>query len=146
MTTVARRAFSLGLRDYLRAGLDLAGELGQSPKPTGDDPAPPLPYFILWPLPGGGLSGSAQMIEADATLVYQVTVVGGRVDQIEEVQDRVRDLFVGRNPNGSPVLVDTQIGGLTVLLVSSDAFGGVGDIASEIGSGGEVYAFAVTAL
>lgn len=146
MTTIARRAFTVALRDYLRDGLELDGEIGQSPKPADGETAPAMPYFILWSLPGGGLRGSAQMIESDATLVYQVTVVGERTDQIEEVQDRVRDLLVGRNSDGSPVLVDSVLGGLKVQLVDAQGFGGTGEIASEIGSGGEQYAFAVTSL
>ena len=143
MTVIFREPFSTALRDWLKSETAMDGELGQAPK-TEDGSDPEVPYFIVYSLPGGGLTGGGQAPEADATWLYQVTCVGSRTDQIEWAMDRVREALLRRQPDGTTALLNVGLGSLRIIDVQQVAFGGSDGIASEIGSGADQYAFAVT--
>lgn len=145
MTVISRQTVTEDLRDWLRAETGLRGETSRTPA---DGPWPPdtpaNPYWILYPLPGGGHTGPAQHAEADATFVYQVTVVGERADQIEGGADRVRAAMLGRGTDGVPRLLGVTLGTVRVMDVEMASFGGVDDVQSDTGSSAEVYALSVT--
>lgn len=65
-----------------------------------DDPA--FPLGVLHSIPGGGYSGPPLTDpDADSAYVYQVDVVGSRVDQVEKGRDELHQLVLGRDPDGA---------------------------------------------
>lgn len=63
---------------------------------------PQLPLSVLHSIAGGSYFGPYLTDpEADAAYVYQVDVVGSRLDQVEKGMDEQRELLLGRNLDGS---------------------------------------------
>lgn len=76
--------------------------VGLMEAPTSADGGHLMPYAILYPIDGGGFSGPPFAApEADGELVYQVTSVGGRADQCQQMADRVRNVMLARTDAGS---------------------------------------------
>jgi hypothetical protein len=111
-----RRKLDASLRDMLRTATERPIEIVRAPFKNNDvnqveDP----PYGILYPIPGGGFSGSPLYHpDEDATFTYQVTSVGLRDDQAEWLGDRVREAFLGRDGQGSFVH-DLTVDGLAIV-------------------------------
>jgi len=63
---------------------------------------PQLPLAVLHSIDGGRYDGPYFTDpEADAWYVYQVDVVGSRMDQVEKGRDELRELLIGRQADGS---------------------------------------------
>lgn len=54
-----------------------------------------LPYGIVYPLPGGVFNGTLGCPDDDASLIWQVTCVGGTRSQCEWAADKVLEALVG---------------------------------------------------
>jgi hypothetical protein len=69
--------------------------------PVVDGKPSTVPYTVLYPL--GGQIGGAPLADAseDAVLVYQLTSVGGRADQVEWMADRGRRAVLERTASGA---------------------------------------------
>jgi hypothetical protein len=140
-TIIGRAPVTAAVAAALAAGTGRPGDVGRPPKPAGTALSPELPYWILYPLPGGELSGTAAAPEADGTFVYQVTYVGARYDQIEQLADRGRQVMFARDAAGQSLLAPA---GLVVMAVTS-AFGFAGaDFDGPVGSGAEAFAVHTT--
>lgn len=138
---IARAPLTVAIAAALAAGTGRPGDVGRAPKPSGAAIAPEIPYWILYPLPGGELSGPAGAPEADGAFVYQVTYVGARSDQIEQLADRGRQVMFARDASGHSLL---EPAGLVVMTVGA-AFGFSGvDFDGPIGSAAEGFTVAVT--
>lgn len=96
----------------------IEGEAGGVPGDVNQVPAGvsyPDPYWVLRPVDGGGYSGPPLADpEADAVLVYQVDACGGRTDQVEKLQDRIRAAVTGR-AGGSFVVAPAPPDGIVVV-------------------------------
>lgn len=65
-----------------------------------DNPA--LPFAVLHTIDGGRYDGPYFAApDADAWYAYQVDVVGSRMDQVLKGSDEMRELILGREPDGS---------------------------------------------
>lgn len=140
LAIVDRAPVTKAIEQDLLVGTGRPGAVGRAPKPTVGQTAPEMPYWILYSLPGGDLTGPAGAPSADGTLDYQVTCVGERADQIEMLGDRVRRTMLRRHPNGHPTLSPA---GVTVMEVTGTGFGGV-DFDGPIGSSAEIFTVHVT--
>lgn len=138
-----RAAFTAALASALRIETGRPGDVGKAPLPAGADVPPEYPYWVLHPIPGGGHNGPPQHLEADASWVYQVTYVGLRADQLEQMADRGRTVILGRETSGHR---RSRIGapGVTVMDVELD--GGYGGVAFDgpVGNLAERFVFHVT--
>jgi hypothetical protein len=73
------------------------------------------PYRVLWPIPGGSVSGPALgQAQGDAALVFQVDYVGRTRDQAEKAADLGRETIAGRKPDGSFVRPAANPNGLVI--------------------------------
>jgi hypothetical protein len=72
------------------------------------------PFAVVYPIPGGGTSGTLGKRNEDAELVYQVTCVGRVRPEAEWIVDKVMALLNGFN-----------VAGRSILLVSLDSHGGI---------------------
>lgn len=126
---IARDPFTAALLDGL-------GELG-FPVGDGEPPKGPLdlPYLILYPIPGGSVSGPAWAdASRDATFVYQVTSVGDSREQCEKLADRVRPRMLA----GGFTMPGAVVGSSWL-----DSSGGV-DQEGALFSAADRFAFALT--
>ncbi|MFE3182768.1 hypothetical protein ACFXKR_18130 [Streptomyces violascens] len=91
-----------------------------------------VPYTVLYPL--GGPVGGAPLADAseDAILVYQLTSVGGRVDQAEWMADRVRRVVLERTASGAPQYL-LDVPGVDVWARELDADDGIDTATSAEG-------------
>jgi len=63
---------------------------------------PALPLAVLNSIDGGRYDGPPLVApDADAWYVYQVDVVGSRMDQVEKGRDELRELVLGRDREGA---------------------------------------------
>lgn len=109
---------------------------GAAPAPTAGQALATTPYLILYSIDGGGFSGPEwNAPHADATLVYQVTVVGERRDQVEMLADKVRARILGRGSNGAFLATITPTG---AVVMDRDSDGGPGGVDHD----GTVFTFA----
>ena len=94
--TPPRQLVTIAIKDLLGSHGSLKCYAGFIPE------QPRLPVLILHSLSGGEYFGPFfAEPEADARYVYQVDVVGSRMDQVEKGADELRDMILGRNPDGS---------------------------------------------
>jgi hypothetical protein len=54
------------------------------------------PYYIVYPLPGGLFDGTLGCPDDDASLIWQVTAVGGNRPQCEAAVDRCNATLIGQ--------------------------------------------------
>lgn len=83
--------------------------VGDGEKPEGAT----VPYCVVYPIPGGGLSGTIDDPNEDGELVYQVTCVGETREQAEWAVDKTLGLLEGISVAGryiARVLVDSMPG------------------------------------
>lgn len=99
----ARRKLNTAVLALLRTATGRPLEMVRAPFKNGDvEQVEDVPYGILYPIPGGGFSGSPLYHpDEDASFVYQVTSVGLRDDQAEWMADKVREAMLGRDDQGS---------------------------------------------
>lgn len=83
---------------------------------VGDAVAPDAspPYVVVYPIAGGGTSGTLAAPDDDAELIFQVTCVGVSREQAEWLADKALSL-----------LTSVTVTGRSVPRVSLDSFGGV---------------------
>lgn len=95
---IARARVTEALQVLLATATDKPCGRGRLPLVEGR-PAP-LPYTVLYPL--GGQVGGAPLADKseDGHLVYQVTVVAARTDQVEWLADRALQALLGRTAGG----------------------------------------------
>ena len=72
------------------------------------------PYVVVYPIAGGGLSGSLADPNEDGTLIFQVTCVGASREQAEWLADKAMALLDG-----------FSISGRSIARVSLDLQGGI---------------------
>jgi hypothetical protein len=89
-------------------GLELA--VGDAIAPDQDPP-----YVVVYPIPGGGSTGTLGAQHDDAILVYQVTCVGSSREQAEWLADKALELLEG----------SLSVDGRRVCNVDLDMHGGV---------------------
>lgn len=95
------------------------------------------PYFILYPVPGGGYSGPPlSKPDADVQTVYQVTSVGTSPESAEWLADRIRVAMLGRSTLGSFSTDIDAPNGMSIVDRTPD--GGPGGVDAE----GSVYSIA----
>lgn len=111
----------------------------EAPVPTPDDE----PYAILYAIPGGASWGPPLTDHTrSAGLVYQVTSIGQRRDQVEMLADVLREVVLGRTGEGSYATAISPVG-LVVAYRDLDADGGV-DKDGLVWSSAERYQLTVT--
>ncbi len=84
------------LRSNVRDGLDVG--VGVLPV---DDDVVPAKYVVLYPVPGGGVTGPDATPEADVRLWYQATCVGVDRRQTQWVADEVARVLFSRGRPGN---------------------------------------------
>lgn len=102
-------------------------------KPVGDGIAPsqdsgehwPIPFYIVYPVPGEGLHGSAASPHEDGVFMYQIRCVGETRVQVEALADRARDRFLRRGPGGQWVNAINAGAGYVVHRRDIDSLGGI---------------------
>lgn len=73
------------------------------------------PYRVVYPIPGGSLSGPPMgQAQGDALYVFQVDSVGKTREQADEAADDVREWVVGRKPDGTFVVPAADPNGLRI--------------------------------
>ena len=73
------------------------------------------PYHVLWPIPGGSVSGPPLgQAQGDARFVYQIDSVGRTRAQAEMGADRIREWVAGRTPQGAFVVQAAAPEGLAI--------------------------------
>lgn len=95
MTTIAQEDVFTAVISMLRA---------QQAFPVGDGEPPDdeVPYYIVYPIEGGGYFGPPLTNpEADAAVVLQVNSVGRRRDQAQRLGTIARNLVLGRQASGA---------------------------------------------
>lgn len=107
-------------------------------RPVGDGKAPAdttKPYYIVYPLDGGGFSGSVAFPEEEATFPYQVTSVAEKRDQVEWAADKARKALCGRDPATGVPVAEPVVEGLNLLDIAATSIGrpdkGDGDLWSQ---------------
>lgn len=94
--TPPRQLVTLAVRELFDRHTGLSIFMGFIPE------NPRFPLGVLHSIDGGGYTGPPLVgPEDDAAYVYQLDIVGTRVDQVEKGADECRDLFLGRNSDGS---------------------------------------------
>lgn len=73
--------------------------VGVCEAPSGATPADG--FYVLYPMPGGSVSGTLGEPDRQASLVYQVTSVGKRDDQVQQLADRAYDVVLDRAASGA---------------------------------------------
>ena len=97
--------------DAVLTALEALGlEVGDAVAPNADPP-----YVVVYPIPGGGSTGTLAAQHDDAILVYQVTCVGNSREQAEWLADKALELLQG----------DLSVSGRRVCNVDLDMHGGV---------------------
>jgi hypothetical protein len=100
--------------------------------PMADGKPSTVPYTVLYPL--GGQVGGAPLTDAseDAIFVYQLTSVGGRVDQAEWMADRGRRAVLERTASGAHQYL-LEVPGVDVWARELDADDGIDTATSAEG-------------
>jgi hypothetical protein len=109
----------------LAAGTSRQVELMRAPD------APLLPYAVLYPLHIAWRRGSMAYPDQLIGLVYQVTSVGMREDQAQQMADRVRNVMLGRTAAGAYAYNISNPTG--VVIFDREAYGGDGGMDRETG-------------
>ena len=94
-------------------GVISALETTDLPVGRAEAPDDPLPYYVVYPIPGGRVMGNLDDPHGDAELVYQVTCVGETSEQVELLVDKAMALLDGIEVPGrsiSQVDIDTNAG------------------------------------
>lgn len=102
LTVPNRHPVTIAFEAMLKTGTGRPIGVGRSPVVGGDalNP-PPVPYGIVYPIPGGGFSGSLAYPDEDAAFEFQVTSVGLRLDQADWMADKVRQCVLARQESGN---------------------------------------------
>lgn len=80
---------------------DLTGQTVVDEKLNAEAPPPPDPYLVLNYLGVNAVDGPPLSApEGDAAVMYQVTAVGMRRDQVHWLADLARKALIGRAPSG----------------------------------------------
>lgn len=140
------RAFTKALAAALAAGTEKP--VGRGRRPDGN----PDHYYILYRV--GRVTGGAYFtdLNEDATLTYQVMCVSARdvdlpdsfgtQDQLEWLEDKARQVILGRNPVTRAWLHDISVPGIRVLARRADVeAGGTPDATDGIMSSASRFAF-----
>lgn len=102
LTTPLRHPVTVSFAEMLKTGTGRSIGVGRSPVVDGDALAvPDFPYAIVYPVAGGGFSGSLAFPDEDAAFEFQVTGVGLRLDQADWMTDKVRSVVLGRSGSGN---------------------------------------------
>jgi len=125
--------------------------VGKGRKPDGS----PAAYYILWRIDRQTSGAPFSDLNEDATLIYQLTCVSGpdkntsgsfgTQDQLEWLEDKGREVFLGRDPNTGLWLHPLIIPGVKVMGRRPDVeAGGTPDPADGIMSSASRYALDLT--
>lgn len=136
--SVAHAPITSALLAALRStGFDVGEH--EAPVPTPAD----KPYGILYVIPGGFAFGPPLVDHTqNAGLVYQVSTIGQRRDQVEKCADRMRAAVLSRTGAGAYVTAITPAG-LKVIDRDLDSFGGL-DKVDDVWTSSERYRLTVT--
>jgi len=139
--------------DALAAALATASgkPVGKGRRPDGN----PTNYYILWRIDRQTSGAPFSDLNEDATLVYQVTSVSapdptdpgsyGTQSQLEWLEDKAREVILGRNPATGGWLHDIQADGIKVMARRADVeAGGTPDPPDGIMSSASRFAFDLT--
>jgi hypothetical protein len=139
--------------DALAAALATATgkPVGKGRRPDGK----PLDYYILWRIDRQTSGAPFSDLNEDATLIYQITCVSapdpakpgsfGSQAQLEWLEDKARDVILGRDPATGRWLHDISVPGMRVIARRADIeVGGTPDPADGIMSSASRFAFDLT--
>lgn len=115
--TVARKPVTAGLASLLSASGFQTGVAQAPPGIMRDDDTTQLrkPYAILYPLPAVTIYGDQDDPESMARLPYQLTCVGRKDDNAQDLADLLRARICGRQPSGEFTHVIVTGTGVTVV-------------------------------
>lgn len=127
--------------------------VGKGRQPAGN----PSAYYILWRIDRQTTGAPYSDRNEDATLVYQVTSVSapdpktpdsyGTQDQLEWLEDKAREVILGRDPNTGLWLHALTVPGARVISREPDAeAGGTADPSDGIMSSASRYTLRLTSL
>lgn len=95
-----RLPLNRSLKELLRSVTGWPVEIA-SPPLNADGSQASFPYVVIYPIVGGGLSGTPFCgVSEDAEWEYQMTCYAERDDQAEFALDKVRDALLGRDQYG----------------------------------------------
>jgi hypothetical protein len=146
---IENHVFTKALADTLAAA---SGKpVGRGRRPDGT----PSHYFILWRIDRQTDGAPYSDLNEDATLIYQVTCVSGpdptdpdsfgTQDQLEWMEDKAREVILGRDPVTRRWLHDINAAGIKVMARRPDVeAGGTSDPADGIMSSASRFAFDLT--
>lgn len=118
MSTVRRTPVTEALKQLLSTATNRPVQVTHAPLDPATGERASYPYIVIYPIPGGSLSGPPFCGQVqDATFVYQITVFGQRDDQVDTVLDDVRAIITERQ-DGSYVH-DMPVAGMKVTLRDS---------------------------
>lgn len=117
--------------------------------PPAFDGAAVYPFFVVWGIPGGYISGPAfGASTADAGFVFQVDSVGMTREQAGRAATRMRERVIGRTRTGSLSVPKDSPSGIVILDRYLDGAAGTpaaaGDRPNEVWTSSERYVLAVT--
>lgn len=145
---IKTRVFTNALAAMLAAG---SGKpVGKGRRPDGN----PASYYILWRVDRNTDGAPYTDLNEDATLVYQVTAVSGpdpsdpdsygTQDQLEWLEDKAREVILGRDPATRRWLHELNPPGIRVIARRPDIeVGGTPDPTDGIMSSASRFAFQV---
>jgi hypothetical protein len=145
---IKTRVFTNALVAMLAAG---SGKpVGKGKRPDGN----PSSYYILYRVDRTTDGAPYSDLNEDATLVYQITAVSGpdpndpdsygTQDQLEWLEDKAREVILGRDPNTRRWLHDLAPAGIRVMARRADVEpGGTPDPTDGIMSSASRFAFDV---
>jgi hypothetical protein len=146
---ISTRVFTNALIAMLAAGT--GKPVGKGRRPDGS----PSDYYILWRVDRATDGAPYTDLNEDATLIYQVTSVSapdpqdpdsfGTQSQLEWLEDKAREVILGRSPVTGQWLHDLNPTGMKVIARRPDVEpGGTSDPADGIMSSAIRFAFDLT--
>jgi hypothetical protein len=91
---IDRHPLNNAIKAMLEAITQRPGEIGHAP------PDAAAPYFIVYPVDGGGSDGSMAFPDENTEFVYEITSVGRTAEQVEMMGDRVWRAMLERDASG----------------------------------------------
>ncbi|WP_432185499.1 hypothetical protein [Streptomyces tendae] len=146
---IRTRPFTDAVAAALAAGT--GKPIGKGRRPDGK----PLDYYILWRIDRQTGGAPFSDLNEDATLIYQITCVSapdptkpgsfGSQAQLEWLEDKARDVILGRDPATGLWLHPLTVPGIKVMARRPDIeAGGTPDPADGIMSSASRFAFDLT--
>lgn len=146
---IPSRPVTTALAAMLAAGT--GKPVGKGRHPAGN----PTAYYVLWRIDRQTTGAPLADLNEDATLIYQITAVSapdptvpdsyGTQEQLEWLEDKAREVILGRDPDTGAWLHDLTVSGFKVTGRRTDIeAGGTSDPSDGIMSSASRFAFDLT--